>query len=505
MIEDSAKKQFQYVLVYQLDRFARNRYDSATYKAKLKKNGVRVLSALENITEDASGILMESILEGMAEYYSAELAQKIRRGMDINAQKCLTTGGNVALGFKVDSEKRFQIDTETAPIVQQIFEMYAQGENMASIIRYLNNAHVRTSRNNEYNKNSIYRILTNKRYIGIYTYRDGEIPNGVPRIVSDELFNKVKAMLEKNRKAPARSRAKAEYILTTKLFCGRCDSMMTGITGTSHSGKKYYYYICVQGRKRLCGRKTVQKDYIEDLVVKETKKVLTDESINRVAKEVVALCEKESNSPTMLRLKKLLKENGKATEHLLKALETGQAADIITERLIQKKVERADLEKQLAAEKIQYPVVTVSQVKFSLAQFKGGRVNDLKYRKALINTFVRKVILYDDKMTILFNIQDGQISLPVEIEGFSKALLVEAGGVEPPSEGPTVRLSPGAERVFKPFPSIHPRAQGHTCGSFIVPSSAQSFAEAVPLVNDTLAPAIRVPPAGHYTALSSVS
>jgi len=471
----------------------------------LKKNGVRVLSAMENITEDASGILMESVLEGMAEYYSAELAQKIKRGMDINAQKCLTTGGNVALGFRVDENKRFQIDEETAPIVRQIFEMYAKGENMATITRFLNNLHVKTSRGNEYNKNSIRRILTNKRYIGVYTYIDGEIPGGVPRIISDELFNKVKDMLEKNRKAPARSRAKAEYILTTKLFCGRCDSMMTGITGTSRSGKKYYYYICVQGRKRLCDKKTVQKDYIENLVVKETKKVLTAENINRVAKEVVTLCEKERNSPTMQRLQKLLKENEKATEILYKALESGQPIDIFSERIVQKKAEHAELEKQLAEETKQYPVLTVSQVKFFLSQFKDGSVNDLKYRKALINTFVRKIILYDDKMTILFNIQDGHTSLSLEPECFSKDQLVEARGVEPLSEGSTVRLSPGAERVFKPFPSIHPRAQGHTFSSFIILSPAQSFAEEVPLVNDTLAPAIRVPPAGHYTALRSVS
>ena len=79
MIEDSKKKNFQFVIVYQLDRFARNRYDSATYKAKLKKNGVRVLSARENITDDASGILIEGVLESMAEYYSAELSQKMKK------------------------------------------------------------------------------------------------------------------------------------------------------------------------------------------------------------------------------------------------------------------------------------------------------------------------------------------------------------------------------------------------------------------------------------------
>lgn len=117
MIADGDKKLFQAVLVYQLDRFARNRYDSATYKAKLKKNGIRVLSARENISDDASGVLMEAVLEGMAEYYSVELSQKIRRGMDINAEKCLSTGGNLALGFRVDSEKHIQIDPDTAPVV----------------------------------------------------------------------------------------------------------------------------------------------------------------------------------------------------------------------------------------------------------------------------------------------------------------------------------------------------------------------------------------------------
>jgi len=127
MVEDSNKKQFQGVLVYQLDRFSRNRYDSAIYKSKLKKNGVRVFSARENISDDASGILVEGLLESMAEYYSAELSQKIKRGMDINAGKCLCTGGNIALGFKVDDTKHFIIDENTAPVVQKVFELYAGG------------------------------------------------------------------------------------------------------------------------------------------------------------------------------------------------------------------------------------------------------------------------------------------------------------------------------------------------------------------------------------------
>lgn len=191
MIADSVKRQFQAVLVYQLDRSARNRYDSATYKTKLKKNGVKVLSARENISEDASGVLMEAVLEGMAEYYSVELSQKIRRSMSINAEKCLCTGGNIALGYKIE-DKRIVVDAETAPVVKRIFDMYIAGNTMMQIIRYLNENQIKTSRGNAYNKNSLRRILTNKRYIGIYTYKDTEVPNGVPRIIDNTTFEQAR-------------------------------------------------------------------------------------------------------------------------------------------------------------------------------------------------------------------------------------------------------------------------------------------------------------------------
>ena len=297
MIADGDKKLFQAVLVYQLDRFARNRYDSATYKAKLKKNGIRVLSARENISDDASGVLMEAVLEGMAEYYSVELSQKIRRGMDINAEKCLSTGGNLALGFRVDSEKHIQIDPDTAPVVQKIFEMYASGQSMADIIRYLNANHIKTSYGNEFNKNSLNRILRNKRYIGVYTYRGTETPDGLPRIISDDLFYEVQDMMDKKKKAPARAKAFENYILSTKLFCGYCQAAMTGISGTSKTGTKYHYYQCVTNRRdKSCHKKAVSKAYVEDLVIKETRKLLTKENIDRIAKEVVRLCEQEKDT-----------------------------------------------------------------------------------------------------------------------------------------------------------------------------------------------------------------
>lgn len=221
MIEDSNKKCFEFVLVWQLDRFARNRYDSATYKNKLKKNGVRVISVNENISDDASGILMESVLEGMAEYYSVELSQKVRRGMAINGEKCLYNGGYIEIGLKVDKESRkYQIDEETAPTVRKMFEMYRSSSTIAQIKEYLSSIGI------TYTKGRIRNVLENKKYIGTYTYKGKETPNVIPQIIDNELFDDVQKILAKNKKSRSRLKTKTEYILTTKLYCGHCKGMM---------------------------------------------------------------------------------------------------------------------------------------------------------------------------------------------------------------------------------------------------------------------------------------
>ena len=170
MIEDSKKKEFEYVLVYQLDRFARNRYDSANYKMKLKKNGVRVLSARENISDDASGILMESVLEGMAEYYSAELSQKVKRGMNETRLKGNFTGGTIIYGYNVENHK-VVINEEQAEVVRFIYEQYALGVYVKDIIQKLNEKH-KYNRGKPFARNIIYNILKNEKYSGIYMHNN---------------------------------------------------------------------------------------------------------------------------------------------------------------------------------------------------------------------------------------------------------------------------------------------------------------------------------------------
>ncbi len=402
MIQDSEKHTFQGILVYQLDRFARNRYDSAINKAKLKKNGVRVLSARENITEDASGILIEGVLESMAEYYSVELSQKINRGMELNAQKCLSNGSNPGLGYKVDKDRRFYVDKDEAKIVREIFERYANGEKAADIIRDLNNRRLTTSLGREFNKNSINRILRNRRYIGFYYYKGVETPNGMPRILDDDLFFKVQDMMKTNRNAPAKSRAE-EYLLTTKLFCGHCGESMIGYSGTGKLGKVYHYYICNNARKKSCEKKAIAKDLIESQIADICAELLTPERIKTIAQEVISACQKGGEYLSVKRLTAAIKEADEAIENLWIALEKGQSAERITKHLEQRESEKRALERQLALEKRKQPTLQLHHVLAFLDYLRELPGNAEVKKKSLINIFVHSVYVYDDHYTVYFN------------------------------------------------------------------------------------------------------
>ncbi len=411
MVGDSKRKGFQYVLVYQLDRFARNRYDSATYKAKLKKNGVRVLSAKENITDDASGILIEGVLESMAEYYSAELSQKVKRGIAMSATKCKYFGGVIPLGYKVNSEKSFVLDEELAPIVKTVFEMFVAGSNYAELIRYLNGRGVKTTKGGEFNKNSFQRILSNRRYLGKYIYQGNEIDGGMPRIIDDELFGQAQQKLALYATAPARGKAKVEYILSEKLICGKCGNKMTGVSGKSKNKEMYFYYACNGHVKGKCDKRAVRKQFIEDEVINAIvgkHGVLTDEFIDMVAAETYLLIQVERNDSEIKRIEGVIADNQNAINNLMQALMRGKIADTLLAQIEKLERENAELNATIESEKALQINYTYDDIRKWLQHFRTLDYTKTKNRKALIDTFIYRVVLYDDKMKVLFNLKSGQ-------------------------------------------------------------------------------------------------
>ena len=453
MIADSDKHLFEAVLVYQLDRFARNRYDSAINKAKLKKNGIRVLSARENITDDASGILVEGILESMAEYYSVELSQKIRRGMDINAEKCLSNGSNPGLGYTVDADRRFHINPETAPIVREIFEMYAEGKTTTEIITYLNGKQLKTSQGNPFNKNSLHRLLKNKRYIGYYIYKDTITPNAMPRIIDDNLFYRVQDMLDRNHKAPARKKAKDEYLLTTKLFCGYCNESMIGYGGTGKSGRVYHYYACKNARKKHCDKKIIKKDVLENQIIQICFKLLNDKNIQKLSKTVADLCKSDLDTASIKRIKSAIQESDKALDNLWKALEYGQSVEMITERIQKRQEEKKQLEAQLSLELSKLLILTETQITGFLYKLKAGNVDNLRIRRSLINIFINRIYLYDDKVRIVLNGCDRPVELDNSLLSDLSTFFESVSEALQLAEGSDLSLSvPPNKLKANPFP-----------------------------------------------------
>lgn len=443
MIEDSKKKEFKYIIVYQLDRFARNRYDSAIYKKELKTRDIRVLSSRENITEDASGVLMESMLEGMAEYYSLELGQKVRRGMNYNGENFYYNGGTVPLGFKLQEitinienslkpiiKKKYILDNEKASIVQKIFEMYANGSKMVEIISTLNSLGVKTAYNKSFNKSSIRRILENKKYIGTYTYNGIETSDAIPRIVSDELFNRVQMELVKNGLAPSRNRAKKEYLLTGKLYCGDCKEKMTGTSGTSKTKELHTYYICKNSKAhKNCTKKRIKKDYLEDLVVLFAKRTLTNENINKIAKKIVDIANNEQNNQVLKTINKNIKENEKKKNNLLQAITECEDA-IVRKTLFDEIAKLTQLDtiynNALVEEKSKHLQLNYKEVKYFLTQIKNNNINDFKYKKMLINILINKVYIYQNKAVIVYNVSNVKQEIDLSLINNIECSLVDA-------------------------------------------------------------------------------
>lgn len=408
MIKDSGKRLFDIVIVWKLDRFARNRYDSARYKATLKKNGVKVVSATEIISEGAEGIILESVLEGYAEYYSADLSEKVVRGMTDNALKCKFNGGTMPIGYVIDAEQHFQIDPLTAPFVLEAFKRYDGGETISSIMNWLNEQGLTNTRGRKMTFNSVGHILHNRRYIGEFRYRDVIVPDGIPAIVPQDLFDRVQEKLAKNKKAPARHKAEDDYLLTTKLFCGYCGAYLCGESGTSRTGKVHHYYKCVSVKKKRteCHKKPVRKEWIEDLVVGETMKmVMDDRAIEAIVSMLMDLQDRDNVNVPLY--EQQLREAETAISNLLNAIQQGILTRSTKERLEELENRRDELENRLACEKLAKPKVSAEFMTFWLHRFRKLDVRQQSHRKMLIDTFINAIFLYDDKMVITFNYKEG--------------------------------------------------------------------------------------------------
>jgi DNA invertase Pin-like site-specific DNA recombinase len=404
MIKDARKGRFCAVIVYALDRFSRDKYDSARYKHELGIHGVKVISATEPITDTPSGILVESVFEGLAQYYSAELSQKIRRGYEDNAKKCIASG-SVPYGFRRSSDGHYEIIPEEADVVREIFSRVGAGESYSDICRDLNERGLKTRHGAAWNRSSFNTILRNQRYIGTYISKYNIQENAIPQIVEKELFYKVQSASH-DKRGPRRT-PNGYYSLTGKLFCGLCGDTMTGTSGTSKSGKLSFYYTCHSHRLHKCDQRSFPRDALEDIVCRAIwDDVLSDDAIRWMAHQTILDQDKLRSESDLDIVNASLKQVRSQKTNILNAIKAGIFTSSTKDELLKLEQEEADLSaKAKEAEKFLEDQPTEDDIISFLELFREGYAGKDFTRIGLLDAFVSRVELYTDHVLVFFRIK----------------------------------------------------------------------------------------------------
>lgn len=404
MVSDSRSHAFDAVIVYKLDRFARNRYDSAVYKSKLKANGVKVLSAKERITDSPEGIILEGMLEAINEYYSAELSQKIKRGMRENIMKGKTTGGNTALGYRIGADKMLEIDPAGAALVRQIFDRYDSGQTYAEICRALNEAGYKTSRGKAYSNATISRILANERYTGTYTAPVGEAHS--PQIIEPELFDRVRKRLAKSKERNRHTSTPHEYILTGRAVCGVCGRNLHGRAGKNKE-TRYYYYCCPNKHLGWLPASSLERAVL-DAVAQYT----TPEMCDKIAKKAYVMYQQETrNSDDLTSALQQLQDVNKRLDNAVNAILSGITSDTLKDTMQQLEAQKSSLEATVKRLQADVPQLELAHFEYFAHKLLTAQAEGAE---KIVELLINQVIVYKDKITVLVNLTDKTKTPPLE-------------------------------------------------------------------------------------------
>lgn len=425
MISDSARKQFKYIIVYKFDRFARNMYDSAIYEHKLEQSGVKVLSATEQVGDGNESLIVKAVLRAMAEMYSRQLSDNVKRGMKESALKANSTGGTIPFGYRLDG-KKLVLDERTAPFAKHIFMEYAAGKAKMDILRELDREGCRKSNGKALTMQNITYILSNVKYTGVFKFKDIEVEDGCPALVSKETFDRCKERAERERRKYGKSAQEVDYLLVGKLYCGYCKKPMIGDSGTSRNGDKHHYYTCYTRKSRrrtgeTCRKKSERKDFLEWYVVQQVKEYILDNRrieiiADAVVKKFKELFESSGEDVILKRLRSIDHEVDDAVDALLKT-KNPAAIDKINARLEKLQAERENAEIELAKFRITKNVIPDREDLIEWLKSFQGDALDPEYQKKMIDTFINAIYLYDDKVVICFNLKGGkQVSGIEELE-----------------------------------------------------------------------------------------
>lgn len=434
MIADAENGMFDTVIMYQTSRFARDRYVAAIYKHRLKKAGVAIHYAATSIPEGPEGIILEALMEGMDEYYSANLSKNIRRGQEGNALKAIAMGP-APVGLMISDDRHYVINPNTGPHVLQAFHMIDQGRMQTEVIDFFNSLGIKTSRGKPFTKSSLRAVWQNRKYLGEYQYNDIIIPDAIPQLIPDDLFYRVNARIAKNKHTNGgRARSMIEFLLTGKLTCGHCGCAMIGDSGTSKTGAHHYYYTCItRKREHKCVKLSERQEALEIAIVRETvQHVLQPHVLASLIDRAMEIHARDLEDDPVLRTLQAEHKSVQASlQNLLRAIEDGLYTPTTKKRMEELEQKQADLSSRLAAHQATRPRISREHLQYFLESFQGGDVNDPNYRRRVIEALVHSVTVTDcpppedgskpdRKLQIVYNLSENNTSTVdlSSVEGF---------------------------------------------------------------------------------------
>lgn len=400
MIADSSKGLFEGVLLYKLDRFARNRYHSAVYKHKLRENGVKLISATEHLTDTPEGIMLEAVLEGIDEFYSAELSQKVTRGLAESFHKGYYLKKTPPFGYNLQARK-LEPNPHTAPIAAEIFKRYDAGERMVDIVAWLNGLGLTNQKGNAWRMMNVSCHLKNRIYMGEYHYGQFEEPMPCPALVDRALFDRVQ---ERIKAAQHRRRARSdyEYILTGKLKCGYCGHSVSG--STSARGNHHYYYCrhCEKAN-RIC----YDADTLHARVLAALKEHLTPAKADELTDAAYAAYLREQPADERPAIKAELAGIEKQLQNAVQAILDGFANDALKDKMHALEARRTQLQAALDASP-QLPTLTREHFAAVFAHIVQHDPD------AILRVIVNCILLRGDDVVICINLTDESNEPPME-------------------------------------------------------------------------------------------
>ena len=442
MIRDASKKSFNCILIYKIDRFARDTAIFAVYKKELSKLGIKVISVKEDIGEGVSGRLIEGFYELLAEHYSLNLAQNVERGMNVQAKKHKFLGGPRPLGYNITKELDYVINEDEAKIIHIIFDKYENNEKIKDIVKWFYDSGIRNVHGNKITHNGIITILTNEKYIGTYKWSSYAKEGVLPQIIEKTQFDNVQKMLATSKRTAPREKTQGvNYILTGKLFCGECGEKMMGDC-SKKKNNIYRYYTCYNQKrkektsKEKCKSRSIPKEYLESLVINDIKRILFKDSkeLQALLKETIKVFKENSESLCELdSIKVSLNEVNKKIENMIIAIENGIITKTTQKRLLELENQKEQLELTLNKKQLAIDEIDENYIRYRLEKLSESNI------EAIISMFVVAVYVYNDYVEIIYtfdfnNTNNTSIKIPFDKKSVNSGLINQHFTIEILSE-----------------------------------------------------------------------